>query len=59
MGIRKPARNPSTLLVTPTISYRTLVGLAGGFVPWENLSNLLKDICRPTKLHWHVQVKVD
>ena len=51
IGVGKSVRTPSTLLVALAISSRTLVGLDGGFVPWDNSSNLLKAICRLTRRH--------
>ena len=48
IGVAKYVRYPSTLLVAPSISSRTLVGIDGGFVPWYNLSNMLKARCRLT-----------
>ena len=51
MGVRKYVRLPSTLLVAPAISSRNPVGIEGRFVTWDNLSNLLKAICRRTKRH--------
>ena len=56
MGMRNSARTPSTLLVSPAISSRTLVGVDGGFVPWDNLSNLLKARCILTRRHWRVEL---
>ena len=59
MGVGKYARTPSMLIVAPAISSRTLLVIDGGFVTWDNLSNLLKARCRPTKRHWRVELKVD
>ena len=56
MGVRKYMSTLSTLLVSPTILSCTLVGIYGS---WDNLSNVLKAICRSTKHHWHVQLKFD
>ena len=42
IGVRKYARNPSMLVVAPTITSRALVGLDFRFVLWENSSNPLK-----------------
>ena len=41
IGVGKSARTPSTLVFTPTMMYSALVGIDGGFVPWDNSSNLL------------------
>ena len=57
--IGKSMRTPWKLLVAPNISSRTLFGINSGFVPWDNLSNLLKDRCRLTRRHWRVKLKVD
>ena len=56
IGVRKSARIPLALLVAPVIFPCTLVGIDGGFVPWDNSSNLLKAICRLTKRHWIVEL---
>ena len=46
IGVVKSARNPSTLFSVPAISLCALGGIDGGFVPWDNLSNLLKLLTR-------------
>ena len=42
IGVRKSVKTPSTLSDSPTMASCDLVGIDGGFVPWYNLSNLLK-----------------
>ena len=42
LGVRKSLRTPLTLLVSTSIIYRTLGGIKGGFVPWDNSYNLFK-----------------
>ena len=56
IGFRKSARTPLNLLVAPSISSCTLVGIDVGFVLWDNSSNLLKDRCKLTRRHWHVEL---
>ena len=41
IGVRKYVRNCATLLIVPI---STLVWIEGRSVPWDNSSNLLKDI---------------
>ena len=59
MGVRKSARSPSPVLVAPAVQSLSLVGLDGRFVPWDNLSKLLKDISRLTRRLCSVELKVD
>ena len=42
MGVAKFAWNSSTFLFPPAVMSRNLGSINGGFVPWENWSNLLK-----------------
>ena len=56
IGSGKSARTPSTLIVAPTISYHTLVGIDSGFVPWDNSSNMLKDRCRLIRRRCRVEI---
>ena len=42
MGVGKYARTPLTLIVYHPILSCTLGGIDGGFVPWENSSNIFK-----------------
>ena len=42
MGVRTYVRTPLTLIFAPNILSCALGGIDGGFVPWDNLSNLLK-----------------
>ena len=42
MGVGKSMRNSLVLIVAPVISSRALGGIDGGFIPWENSSNMLK-----------------
>ena len=54
--VGKSARIPSMLLVAPSMTSRILVGIGGGFVLWEKLSNLLKNYMYTARLHYHVVV---
>ena len=59
-GGRQEIREDSLyVFFCPEISSHNLVGIDSRFVPWYNSSNLLKARFRPTKLHWHVELKVD
>ena len=42
MGFGKSISTSSELLVAPVIMFCTLSGIDDGFVPWDNLYNLLK-----------------
>ena len=42
IGVGKSARTPLTMLVVPVIFSCTLGGIDGGFVPCDNLCNMLK-----------------
>ena len=42
MSVGKSVRTPSKLLVSSAIIPDTIGGIYGGFLPWENSSNLLK-----------------
>ena len=55
IGVGKSSRISSMLLISPAILSRTLLGINGGFVPWENSYNLLNTICRLTRRHWRVE----
>ena len=56
MGVGKSTRTPLTLLVAPAIMPHTLGGIDGGFVPWYNLSNLLKSYMQLARFHLPINI---
>ena len=42
IGVGESTRNPLTLVVAHSMTYCNLVGIDGGFVPWDNSYNMLK-----------------
>ena len=56
IGVRKYERNHLALLIVPAISPHTIVGLNGGFIQWDNSSNLLKARCILPIRYWRVKL---
>ena len=42
IDVRKFARTLFKMVVAPAMTSHAIVGINGRFVPWENLSNMLK-----------------
>ena len=42
IGSSKSAKTPSALVVLPAMTFRAIVGIDGGFIPWYNSSDMLK-----------------
>ena len=40
IGVRKSVRTPKTLVFAIVVTPCALVGMYGGFIPWDNSTNL-------------------